>query len=47
VQSAHIQQAKLGADEGLHQHEEQLGEVGMGTTEGLAGENISGEVVAE
>jgi hypothetical protein len=47
VQSMHIQQAKLEADEGLHQHEEQLEEAGMGTTKGLAGENLSGEVVVE
>jgi hypothetical protein len=47
VKSVHIQQAKLEADEGLHQHEEQLEEAGMGTTEGLAGENLSGEVVVE
>jgi hypothetical protein len=31
----------------IHQHEEQLEEAGMGTTEGLTGENLSGEVVAE
>jgi hypothetical protein len=37
----------LEADEGLHQHKEQLGEAEMGTTEGLAGENMSGEVVVE
>jgi hypothetical protein len=44
VQSVHIQQAKLEADEGLHQ---QLGEARMGTTEGLVGENMLGEVVVE
>jgi hypothetical protein len=47
VQSVHIQHAKLEGDEGLHQHEEQLEEAGMRTVEGLAGENLSGEVVVE
>ena len=47
VQSMHIQQAKLEAYGGLHQHEEQLEEVGMRPAEGLVGVNLSGEVVAE
>jgi hypothetical protein len=33
--------------EEIHQHKSQLGEVGIGTIEGLAGENLSGEVVVE
>jgi hypothetical protein len=33
--------------EEIHQHKSQLEEAGMGTTEGLAGEKMSGEVVAE
>jgi hypothetical protein len=47
VQRVHIQQDKLEADEGLHQHEEKLEEAGMETTRGLVGENLSGEVVAK
>jgi hypothetical protein len=38
---------EIAMPEEIHQHESQLEEDGMGTTEGLAGENLSGEVVAE
>jgi hypothetical protein len=47
MQGMHIQQDKLEADEGPHQDEEKLEGDGMGTTKGLAGAYLSGEVVSE